>query len=426
MLQVEEALSVMLTTPDATQRRQADAWLQKFQSSSEAWTVGATLIASGSSLQTQLFGATVLCNKLKGGSGGGLSPVDALSLRSELLRQLASVVDSKLRAQVCRAVASLVGCCEGDGAQATVKLLTEANVAALRVDTLLELLVMIPTSGGWRSDGEVNSILNLQCELLTWAFCEGSPFPPQLPPSCAPTDPAVARSIDLLCAILRSAVAWSALPSSDEGLALSMLAELPCFMPLIGCVRGDSGRVVQRHAVELCVAALEQETTSPGARGTYLPFVGAEFIAQFIGALATSLEPLAATATRGEGHSDDEDDDEESSAYIAMVALAATLISKSSAILVEGAASPPQALSLLRILVLCCGHARRSIAEAASTTSLWAPLLNVAEGWESGLRSQFHSSLASSLLARLAFPSDEQVAIESCKLCERAEGDQGL
>lgn len=59
-----------------------------------------------------------------------------------------------------------------------------------------------------------------------------------------------------------------------------MLAELPCFPPLIGGVRGDAGVVVQRHAVELCTAAVDQETTSPGVRGTFLPFVGAEMTQQ--------------------------------------------------------------------------------------------------------------------------------------------------
>ena len=410
VMQVEEAYALMLQTTDDAQRRQAHEWLLAFQSSAEAWTAGAGLIASGSSSEARVFGATMLCNKLKGAMGGGLSPTDALGLRSELLRLLVGVTDGKLRAQVCRAIAALVGCCEGDGAQATVSLLASSHVASLRVEAILELLTLIPSAGGWRSDGEVSVVLSLQCELLTFALCEGAPFPPQLPPTCAPAGPGWTRSSELRGAVLRSAVAWAALPSSEEGLCLSMLAELPCFTPLIACVRGDSGRAVQRQAVELCVAALEQETTNPGVRGTFLPFVGAELTLQFIEALGSSLEPLLATASRGEGHSDDEGgEEEEEAANVALVALAATLLAKASAVLVEGAASPPAALNLLRLLVHCAGHAHRAIAEAACTPALWAPLLGVTEGWESGLRSQLQSSVAQIILARLAFPADDQV-----------------
>lgn len=408
--QVAEVLGVMLATSDASERRQADAWLQAFQKSNEAWTVGATLITPGFSLPVQLFGATMLCNKLKGGSGGGLSTSDALSLRSELLRQLASITDSKLQAQVCRAVSLLVGCCDGDGAQATVALLADSGVARIPFTALLQILTMIPDSGGWRSDGEVNTILNLQCDLLTFALCEGAPFPQLLPPGCAPVDLTELLRVEVRCAVLRCVVSWASLPAGDEGLCLSMLAELPCFTPLITCVRGDSGPLVQRCAVELCVAALEHETTSPGLRGTYLPFVGLELTSQFVGALAASLGPVAESAGRSDALSEEEDEDDESSVHGAMVVLSATLLAASSAILVEGAASPPDALSLLRHLVMCSGHARRNISEVACTTSLWAPVLGVADGWEEGLRLQLHTSLVASHLARLSFPLDDQVA----------------
>lgn len=142
-----------------------------------------------------------------------------------------------------------------------------------------------------------------------------------------------------------------------------MLAELPCFHPLIRGVRGDSGVLVQRHAVELCTAALDQEATSPGVRGTFLPFVGAEMTQQLIGALATSLEPLAASRRDEEDESDDEADGEAGAAVGALVGLGSALLAKASAVLVEGAASPAEALSLLRLLVLSCGHARRSVCE---------------------------------------------------------------
>ena len=165
-----------------------------------------------------------------------------------------------------------------------------------------------------------------------------------------------------------------------------MLAELPCFAPLIAAVRGDAGLLVQRFAVELCTTAVEQacergrrpwarvvrrertalppanrrmppaarllparrvsstrpprasypqETTSPGVRGTFLPFVGAEMTTQFIAALATSLEPLAEPPADGAaaGNDDEEDDDsDETFAMTALVGLASALLAKVTAV----------------------------------------------------------------------------------------------
>ena len=71
------------------------------------------LVASGSEPDFKQFGATILCNKLRGGGGGGLPPDQALGLRTELLQQLGEVPAGRLQMSLCRAAASLVDAGQG-------------------------------------------------------------------------------------------------------------------------------------------------------------------------------------------------------------------------------------------------------------------------------------------------------------------------
>ena len=142
---------MMWTTGDDAKRRQADQWLQSFQAAAEAWQVATQLVGNGSSPDVCLFAATVLCNKLRGGSGGGLALTDAADLRKALLEQLQRIPAGRLQTQLCRAVASLVGCCDGDGSHPTIALLRDGAVATLSADALMEVLTLIPSAGGWRS-----------------------------------------------------------------------------------------------------------------------------------------------------------------------------------------------------------------------------------------------------------------------------------
>ena len=95
--QVEEALRVLWTTTDAGLRAQADAWLTALQSSDECWNVSVALLASGASEESRLFGVTLLCNRLRGGGGGGLPHDNARSLRTELIVQQRELPASRLR-----------------------------------------------------------------------------------------------------------------------------------------------------------------------------------------------------------------------------------------------------------------------------------------------------------------------------------------
>ena len=68
--QAQEALHALYTTPDAGVRKQADEWLRGLQDSSDGWRIGVDLVSEGRTAEAKLFGATLLCNKLRGGSRG--------------------------------------------------------------------------------------------------------------------------------------------------------------------------------------------------------------------------------------------------------------------------------------------------------------------------------------------------------------------
>ena len=104
MAEVESALAVMMTTSDTSQRQNADKWLQDFQSSPAAWQVSLGFVtATDKPINVRIFGATVLTNKLRGGSGGGLAPADITGLRHQVIGALASIAAGPLRSQCCRA-----------------------------------------------------------------------------------------------------------------------------------------------------------------------------------------------------------------------------------------------------------------------------------------------------------------------------------
>ena len=143
MDRVEEALRVLYTTTSPSLRQSADTWLQDFQASDAAWELAVGLISSGAAAESRLFGATVLCNKLRGGNLGGLPPESAASLRAALLQQLAALrggAAANVEQQLCRAVASLLV----DGVAA---LLGDPAFAALPAPSMLGVPALVPEGG---------------------------------------------------------------------------------------------------------------------------------------------------------------------------------------------------------------------------------------------------------------------------------------
>ena len=96
--QVEEQLKILWTTTDAAARKAADEWLTKFQSSYEAWAAGIALVASGSTEDTKLFGATVLSTKLRSGGADSLPGEAAEHMLEALLGQIKGREPGRLRA----------------------------------------------------------------------------------------------------------------------------------------------------------------------------------------------------------------------------------------------------------------------------------------------------------------------------------------
>ena len=92
--QAEQALRVLWTTQDAAERHAANEWLTGLQGSDEAWMVAIALVASGSEPDFKQFGATLLCNKLRGGGGGGLQADQAASLEKIVEHWVAFLVKS--------------------------------------------------------------------------------------------------------------------------------------------------------------------------------------------------------------------------------------------------------------------------------------------------------------------------------------------
>ena len=423
MNQVEQALSVLWTTQNAAERAQANDWLTAFQESAAAWEACASLLSAGSTDDTRLFGCTVLCNKLR--RGCELPPAEQGALRRHLAAQLAAVAPGRLRAQLCRAVASLV-IDSGQGEHPTMAMLASAEFGALRADALLEVLALVPECGAFLSDGEVLAIQELLLEVLDHACSEAAPWPAKLPPAAAPTQRSAAyRGIATHCL-----GKWAALPNS-EGVSLAMLAEAACWPALVAAVSGADGAAAQRAAAELCTAALEREPTVPAddalaaaAAAMTMPFVPQALQLSLLTGLCDALQPLANSAAvpppngadaDGDDDDDDEADGEAAEAQVALLSLAAGLLSRGSSVLAAGSRSPPAALQLLRVLVLCSGHRRRRVCEALIASEVWTgerSLLRVAAGWagEADLSAQLRDTLGATLRARAALPSDSTLA----------------
>ena len=217
--QAEQVLRVLWTTQDAAERHAANEWLTGLQGSGEAWTVAIALVASGSEPDFKQFGATLLCNKLRGGGGGGLPSDQAAGLRTELLQQLRAVPSGRLQASLCRAAAGLVdaGAPSADGVLG--RLLSDPDFRALRMDAMLELLAAVPDEGAFISVAEVQEMQELMLELLGHAL-GGAAFPARLPAAAAPAPGAA----DYRQAALRCASCWAA-QACSEGISLSMVAE---------------------------------------------------------------------------------------------------------------------------------------------------------------------------------------------------------
>jgi hypothetical protein len=321
--QVEQALQVMLTTTDAAQRRQVNDWLQQLQSSTAAWTTGLELAEDVQrSLRARTLGATILCNKLRGGGGGGLAPADAASLRARCLGVVRSleVVDADaraLRSQLCRAVPLLLA----EHAQAGSAVVSETAQAALPVDATLEIMRLLPDSGVFLQPAEISSVQDLMLQLLEHA-CEpsSSPFPPALGAAGAPS----VSSSAYRAAVLETACAWAALPS-DEGLTLGLFAEARSFRLISEpSAWPDASPAECRLRYELVAAALDNEPTEhapphdglvplsyahaaaygtppsgkPKPVGLRAPHVPRNALLVVIDALGQVLRPIAAAAPR--------------------------------------------------------------------------------------------------------------------------------
>ena len=248
MEQVEQALQVLWTTADAGQRKAADEWLRQFQTTTEAWQVGHALLKGGTSEDKKLFGATLLCTKLRGGACGGLARDAAESLRTEVATVASMLYAGKLRSQCLRAVALLLAGIAGES-EVIACALSDVGRVGLAIDATLELLSLIPETGAWLTPSETESTQLLLLELLDHACSPAtSAFPQSLPSSIAPGVTSAAYRI----AVLECAVEWAALPSS-EGLTLGVLAEAPVRVPRVpscapSCVSMPSCAIMRPHA----------------------------------------------------------------------------------------------------------------------------------------------------------------------------------
>ena len=341
---MEEQLKILWTTTDAAARKAADEWLTKFQSSYEAWAAGIALVASGSTEDTKLFGATVLSTKLRSGGADSLPGEAAEHMLEALLGQIKGREPGRLRAQLARASASLVS---EMGRQIphklpnyppTEKLLRSPAFACLEAGAAIEVMSLIPDRGAFLSRAEVEAMQSLMVELLNHAY-GGASWPAAIPAGCAPDpadDPAAYRTAALGCAL-----AWAKLEdgqaSKAEGITLALLAEAPCFPHLLAVVGGDGaaggsggaagaayGPGERRTTIELLCAALELEPTeevfrpeappAPAAAelverlsipdrpsqlvGERMPYVPAGVLHLMLSGTAAALGPLAATARR--------------------------------------------------------------------------------------------------------------------------------
>ena len=444
MEQVEEALRVLYTTSDARQRLRADAWLQEFQASQESWEIAARMVGAGSGAESRLFGATVLCTKLRGDNCGGLPPEAAANLRSVLLRHLGSLPSGRVYAslpsaalvkQLCRACSMLLGN-GGMGA-----LLADVAFAALPASAMLGVLALIPEGGAFLSGAETDATQLLLLAWLQHAYVEGAPFPAPLPSRAAPVE----RDDAYRIAVLGAACKWAEMPSSD-GITLGRLAASPCFAELMRSV--DLGKMPiatdptnffeeARLAFELCRLVLEAEPTEAVPNvGSRLQTVPPSSLGELLAATTRALEPLATTSdmtvTTAAGEDDvDEDEEaesvEEAGVMLAAVSLAGALLRRASAHLVaDSADETAQRLSgamlqLLQRVVPCSTHCQRAICEGTLGGEFWPPVLRAAAHWAPSMRSELLSTAASGYTMRSTLPPEERLgqwdAVELGEYC---------
>lgn len=436
MDKLTEALQVLWTTSDPSERARADAWLRSFQDSSEAWQLSLQLVQSAESGDARLFGVTILCNKLRGGAGGGLPSADIRGLRGALLSVLRAGAQGRLHHQLCRAISLLLG---DVGIQ---DLLSDPQFAELPMPTVLELLGLIPLAGGWLKDAEVEQMQLLLLTLLDHA-CDplAVPFPSaQLPVRDVPSESSTAYRT----AVLSAACHWVALPAA-EGLTLSVLTEAPCFAHMLRRMQSffqggapDAPPAEVKLVFELCIAALDLEPTeevfldgdtSTGGRrtllGSTLPYLPPEVLLALLNAVGSATQPLASTArcTSGEEESADdfgELDEAEAGARLSVIVLGGTLVRKASALL---AGSAPQQLltepqkacsqalaALLQLMVPCAAHRHRPLCEAVDSCDFWPSALRAVEHWDASAREALLQQLAEALSTRAAFPPDAALA----------------
>ncbi|EOD38295.1 hypothetical protein EMIHUDRAFT_224666 [Emiliania huxleyi CCMP1516] len=282
---VERACHTLWSTSDAALRREADRWLTEWQQSQASWEAALALAQAtpppplpphhptraGTASELRLFGAAVLYNKCRRGGAAALSPAAAAGLRAELLRLAAAAgCDVRLRAKLCRAVATLASAPSGRPATEhdTPALLHEALVAGLPAASALELvgLVAEEAAEGEVREAEVQAVQALLLRCLAHAFEPSRPPPAAVPANAAPAlaSPA-ARS-----AALGALSAWASVPAA-EAVTVAILAETPVFVPLLRLLAssggaspgGSSGGAAHSSealaAAELLEAAVEAE-----------------------------------------------------------------------------------------------------------------------------------------------------------------------
>ena len=426
MEQVEEALRILYTTSDAQQRQGADAFLREFQSSYAAWDGAVRLIQAGTG-DSRMFGATVLCTKLRGDNCGGLPAQAGAALRTILLQQLGSLGDSTasgLHAQLCRACSMLLG------AGGMGSLLADPAFASLPVGSILGVLALIPEAGAFLSDTETDAMQQLLLAWLQHAYVAQAPFPPALPPGAAPAE----RDDDYRLAVLSAACKWAELPARD-GITLGRLAATPCLVELMQHadlsatpVAADPTNFYReaRLVFELCRMLLEHEPSNEAAGvGSCPRAVPPEALSQLVVATSRALEPLAITSdmthTLPSGEDDVDDDeedenDEEAGVMLAAVGLGGTLLRRASFYLVPNApVTGGQPLSqsmlvLLQRIVPCSTHCKRAVCEGTLATEFWPAVMRAAAHWEASMRASLITAAAQACTSRGTFPPEARLA----------------
>ena len=440
MEQVEDTLRVLYSTSDAQQRQTADAWLREFQASQAAWEIAVGLLTSGHTADSKLFGATVLCTKLRGDNCGGLPPESAAILRSVLLQHLGAMnadSEANLHAQLCRACSLLLG----NGGVGS--LVSDPAFASLGAAAMLAILALIPEAGAFLSDAET---VATQLLLLTWlqhAYVTGAPFPPALPASAAPTD----CSDEYRLAVLEAACKWAEMPASD-GITLGRLAASPCSPELMRhadlratpVARAQTSFYKEARLVfELFRLVLDQEPSEEVAGvGSRLPSVPPSALGELVASTMVALEPLVVTADMahtlpsGEEDVDDDEEDEseeEAGVMLAAVGLGGALLSRASAYLAPSTAADEAGqrlshamLQLLQSIVPCSTHCKRAVCEGTIETGFWPSVLRAAAGWESAMRAELLTTAARACTTRATFPPEQRCAqwgsVELLEYCE--------